>query len=82
MVQGSETDEGFSITWTAATDNVAVTGYIIDLQQDFYKTIGNVTAYTFTGLDGGTLYKVALYAFDAAGNVSPISNIIEVNTDQ
>lgn len=82
LVQGSETDEGFSITWTAATDNVAVTGYIIDLQQDFYKTIGNVTAYTFTGLDGGTLYKVALYATDAAGNVSPISNIIEVTTDQ
>ena len=82
LVQGSETDEGFSITWTAATDNVAVTGYIIDLQQDFYKTIGNVTAYTFTGLDGGTLYKVALYATDAAGNVSPISNIIEVTTGQ
>ena len=81
LVQGSETDEGFSITWTAATDNVAVTGYIIDLQQDFYKTIGNVTAYTFTGLDGGTLYEVALYATDAAGNVSPISNIIEVTTD-
>ena len=82
LVQGSETDEGFSITWTAATDNVAVTGYIIDLQQDFYKTIGNVTAYTFTGLDGGTLYKVALYATDAAGNVSPISNVIEVTTGQ
>ena len=82
LVQGSETDEGFSITWTAATDNVAVTGYIIDLQQDFYKTIGNVTAYTFTGLDGGTLYKVALYATDAAGNVSPTSNTIEVTTGQ
>ena len=80
VVQGSETDEGFSITWTAATDNVAVTGYIIDLQQDFYKTIGNVTSYTFTGLDSQTNYVVAIYAFDAAGNVSPISNITNATT--
>ena len=43
LVQGSETNDGFSITWTASTDNVAVTGYIIDLQQDFYTTVGNVT---------------------------------------
>ena len=82
VVQGSETDEGFSITWTAATDNVAVTGYIIDLQQDFYKTIGNVTSYTFTGLDSQTNYVVAIYAFDAAGNVSPISNITNATTLQ
>ena len=78
LVQGSETNDGFSITWTASTDNVAVTGYIIDLQQDFYTTVGNVTTYTFTGLFQQTIYKVALYATDAAGNVSPISNIITV----
>ena len=78
LVQGSETNDGFSITWTAGTDNVGVTGYIIDLQQDFYTTVGNVTTYTFTGLFQQTIYKVALYATDAAGNVSPISNIITV----
>ena len=78
LVQGSETNDGFSITWTAGTDNVGVTGYIIDLQQGFYTTIGNVTTYTFTGLFQQTIYKVALYATDAAGNVSPISNIITV----
>ena len=81
LVQGSETSDGFSITWTAATDNVAVTGYIIDLQQDFYKTIGNVTSYTFTGLDSQTNYVVAIYAVDAAGNVSPISNITNATTN-
>ena len=78
LVQGSETNDGFSITWTAGTDNVGVTGYIIDLQQSFYTNIGNVTTYTFTGLNQQTIYKVALYATDAAGNVSPISNIINV----
>ena len=82
VVQGSETSDGFTITWTAGTDNIAVTGYIIDLQQDFYTTIGNVTSYTFTGLNGGTLYQVGLYATDAAGNVSPISNIVTATTNQ
>lgn len=82
LVQGSETSDGFSITWTAGTDNVAVTGYIIDLQQDFYTTIGNVTAHTFSGLNSGTTYQVALYSTDAAGNVSPISNIINATTNQ
>jgi hypothetical protein len=43
LVQGSETSSGFSVTWTAGTDNVGVTGYIIDLQQNFYTTVGNVT---------------------------------------
>ena len=78
LVQGSETSDGFTITWTAGTDNIAVTGYVIDLQQTAYTTIGNVTTYTFTGLFQQTVYKVALYATDAAGNVSPISNIINV----
>ena len=81
LVQNSETSDGFSITWTAANDNVAVTGYIIDLQQDFYKTIGNVESYTFTGLDSQTNYVVAIYAVDAAGNVSPISNITDATTE-
>jgi len=77
LVPGSLTSDGFSITWTASTDNVGVTGYIIDLQQSFYTNVGNVTTYTFTGLTQQT-YKVALYATDAAGNVSPISNILNV----
>ena len=77
LVSGSLTSDGFSITWTASTDNVGVTGYIIDLQQSFYTNVGNVTTYTFTGLTQQT-YKVALYATDAAGNVSPISNILIV----
>ena len=78
LIQGSETSDGFGITWTAGTDNVGVTGNIIDLQQSFYTTIGSVTTYTFTGLSQQVQYKVALYATDAAGNVSPISNILTI----
>lgn len=82
LVQGSQTSSGFEITWTASTDNVGVTGYIIDLNQDFYTTVENVTTYTFTGLQGGTNYKVAIYATDKAGNVSGISNILDTFTLQ
>ena len=82
LVQGSQTLSGFEITWTASTDNVGVTGYIIDLNQDFYTTVGNVTTYTFTGLQGGTNYRVAIYATDTAGNVSGISNILDTFTLQ
>jgi len=78
LVAGSETSDGFTITWTAGTDNIGVTNNIIELQQDFYATIGNVTSYTFTGLFQQTVYKVALFSTDAAGNVSAISNIIDV----
>jgi hypothetical protein len=78
LIQGSETSDGFGITWTAGTDNIGVTGNIIDLQQSFYTTIGSVTTYTFTGLSQQVQYKVALYATDAAGNVSPISNILTI----
>jgi len=82
LLQGSETSNGFTINWDAATDNIGVTGYIIDLQQDFYTTVGDVLTYTFTGLTGNTTYTVGTYATDAAGNVSPISNIITVTTPQ
>ena len=82
LVQGSETSDGFTINWTAGTDNKGIIGNIIDLQQNLYKVIGNVESYTFTGLDSGVEYKVALSAFDNSGNDSPLSNVIYVTTNQ
>jgi hypothetical protein len=82
LVQGSQTSSGFEVTWDKSTDNVGVTGYIIDLNQDFYTSVGNVATYEFTGLQGGTDYRVAVFATDAAGNVSPVSNILDTFTLQ
>ena len=82
VVQGCQTSSGFENTGTADTDKDGVTGYIIDLNQDFYTTVENVTTYTFTGLQGGTNYKVAIYGTDKAGNVSGISNILDTFTLQ
>ena len=70
-----------SLTWTAATDNVAVTRYNLhrSTTSGFTPTTGNriaqptTTSYTDTGLAAGTYYY-KLTAEDAAGNLSPASN--------
>lgn len=67
------------LTWTGATDNVAVTSY------DIYKDdvlIGNSTTSTFnvTGLTPSTTYVFTVKAKDAAGNVSSASNSVSINT--
>ncbi len=83
LVQGTQTQTGFTVDWTASTDDRNVIGgYIVELNQDYYTTIGNVTTYDFTGLVGGTDYRVAIFAFDASGNKSDISNILDTFTLQ
>ncbi|NEW06619.1 hypothetical protein GK047_11400 [Paenibacillus sp. SYP-B3998] len=66
------TSSSISLSWTASTDNVGVTGY------DVYKgttLAGTSTATTFTaaGLTAGTAYTFTVKAKDAAGNVSAAS---------
>ncbi|GLW32271.1 N,N-dimethylformamidase beta subunit family domain-containing protein [Actinoplanes regularis] len=59
-----------ALTWVAATDDTAVTGY--DLYRDGTLVQAGVTAltYTFTGLTGSTSYTLGVRAKDAAGNAS------------
>ena len=64
------------LTWTGATDNVAVTGF--DVYRDGVPTpiAQGVTATTWadTGLSGGSTHTYYVVARDAAGNASPPSN--------
>ena len=62
------------LSWTAATDNVAVTGYRIfrDGETLPIQTV-NVTTFSDNGQSGTHSYVVA--AIDAAGNQSDLSNI-------
>ncbi len=58
------------LTWTASTDNVAVTGYnIYDAATNNVLATSSTNAVTVTGLAEGT-YDVYARAFDAAGNLS------------
>jgi len=70
----SRTDTSVTLTWSASTDNAAVTGYKI------YRNGVNIadtvnTRYTDYDLEPGT-YSYYVKAFDASGNVSDVSNTV------
>lgn len=68
-----------NLTWTASTDNVAVTGYDI-YQGTTLKGSSTTTSYNVTGLTALTTYSFTVKAKDAAGNVSAASNAVSVTT--
>ena len=65
---------GFTFSYPAGNDNVAITGYeaSIDTGIESYASVGNVLASTKTGLLASTQYNVRVRAYDAAGNRSNI----------
>lgn len=68
-----------NLSWTAATDNVAVTGYDI-YQGTTLKGSSTTTTYAVTGLTASTAYSFTVKAKDAAGNVSAASSAVSVTT--
>lgn len=65
-----------NLSWTASTDNIAVTGYRITRNGVLHTTVLN-TFYNGTGLAVGT-YTYTVAAVDGAGNVSGSSNSASV----
>ncbi|WP_411284127.1 putative Ig domain-containing protein [Lapillicoccus sp.] len=65
-----------NLSWTASTDNIAVTGYKITRNGVFHTDALN-TFYNGTGLAVGT-YTYTVAAVDGAGNVSGSSNSASV----
>jgi hypothetical protein len=83
LIDIAKTSSTITIQWTASTDNIGVVGYNIELNQGSQIiSVGNVTSYQITGLNAFTTYRIALSAFDASGNESGISNVIDVETTQ
>ena len=70
----SQTRTGLQITWAAANDNVAVTGYRVYLND---ATAGDTTSttYSFANLVCGHQYTLAVDAADAVGNRSARASI-------
>jgi fibronectin type III domain protein len=67
-----------TLSWTASTDNVGVTGYRMFLGGSLVTTAFS-TSYVFGALSCGTAYTLGVAAVDAAGNVSGTATI-GVNT--
>jgi chitodextrinase len=70
---------GFTLTWTASTDNVGVTQYEIFKNGVSYTTSTALTS-NITGLSPATTYPMTVRARDAAGNWSAQSTALNVTT--
>ena len=74
-----------NLSWTASTDNVGVAGYWVERCQPtnciFFRIgVSTGTTYSDAGIDTnglavGTTYNYLVQATDAAGNLSPDSNV-------
>ncbi|MGH8240152.1 MAG: fibronectin type III domain-containing protein, partial [Steroidobacteraceae bacterium] len=79
-------DTQISLSWVASTDNVAVTGYLVESCQgatctDFAQIATPTSAtYSNTGLTGSTTYRYRVRASDAVPNFSSYSAIASATT--
>jgi chitodextrinase len=75
-----------NLTWTAATDNVGVTGYRVERCQGAgcsnFAEIGTTSSTSFgdSGLSASTSYSYRVRAGDAANNLGPYSNTATTTT--
>ena len=79
LVSSGKTNTTASLSWTASTDNVAVTYYLIYQAGIKIDSTSSLT-YTATGLTASTTYAFTVKARDAAGNISALSNTLNVTT--
>ena len=73
-----------SLSWTASTDNVGVTGYGVHQVNGSGNTVVGSptgTAFTVSGLAPATAYSFFVTAQDAAGNTSAASGTVSATTD-
>src|SRR5262245_53426989 len=69
LATGAVTQTGVTLSWSASTDNVGVSGYRL-FRNGVQVGTASTTSFAFTGLVCGTTYTLGVAAVDAAGNVS------------
>ncbi|QMV42547.1 alpha-amylase family glycosyl hydrolase [Cohnella cholangitidis] len=75
----AKTNNSVTLSWSASTDNVGVTGYEI-YRNNVKVNTSATTTYTDSGLAAATEYTYAVKAYDAAGNISAASDELKVTT--
>ncbi len=73
------TSSSISLSWNASTDNIAVSGYEVYVNNVLKTTVYSNFA-TISGLNPATTYSFYIIAKDAAGNKSASSSILEGTT--
>jgi endo-1,4-beta-xylanase len=86
LVASATTASSISLSWTASTDNVGVSGYQVlrapGASGGTFAQIGTATSTSFanTGLAANTTFRYQVRATDAAGNTSSVSNTVTATT--
>jgi acid phosphatase type 7 len=70
LTKTGATETQVSLSWSASTDNVGVTGYGVYRDGTLVGSTTTATTYTVTGLSCGRSYEFGVDARDAAGNRS------------
>ncbi|MFD5827194.1 lytic polysaccharide monooxygenase [Lentzea sp. NPDC060358] len=78
-VASSVTSSSVKLDWSAATDNIGVTGYRVYSGGQVVATSSTNSA-TVTGLSADTSYSFTVVATDSAGNASTASSGVTVRT--
>ena len=78
IVTGS-TSSTISLSWTASTDNIGVSGYDIYMNGTIKTTVTGNSA-TISGLTPSTTYNFYVIAKDSSGNTSSASNSVSGTT--
>jgi chitodextrinase len=71
---------GLTLTWTGSTDNVGVVNYQVYRGTTLLNGAVTGTTYNVTGLACGAQYNFSVTSKDAAGNTSPVSNVVTPTT--
>ncbi|MEV4534008.1 endo-1,4-beta-xylanase [Asanoa sp. NPDC049518] len=85
-VASGVTSSGLSLSWTASSDAVGVTGYDVlratGASGGSFAVVGTPSSASFvdSGLAASTTYRYQVRARDAAGNVSSLSPVATVTT--
>ncbi|MBL8551350.1 MAG: DUF4038 domain-containing protein [Hyphomonadaceae bacterium] len=67
------TSTSITVTWTASTDNIGVTGYFASGGTNSVPVATTGLSFTFNGLAPSTTYQLTIEARDAAGNAASSS---------
>lgn len=80
LTSSSKTTTSVTLAWSAATDNIGVTGYNVYVNNVLKTTVTTLNT-VVTGLTAATSYTFTVRAKDAAGNLSGLSNTVTVVTN-
>jgi chitodextrinase len=79
LAASSVTKISLTLTWTASSDAIGVTGYDVYQNGALLTSVAG-TSTNVTGLTAGTTYAYTVTAKDAAGNISAASIALNVTT--